>query len=103
MKLNITPEELCKTLPTEFLELLKCARALSFTEKPDYARIHSLFHGLQVRSNGNGAQFDWQAPNFGQPLIASVIPCKPPQAANDKYLEKENVVLLKTPKRYRFN
>lgn len=45
-KLNISTNVLCRGLPSEFEELLKYARALEFTQRPDYAYLRTLFSNL---------------------------------------------------------
>ena len=45
-KLNISTNLLCRGLPCEFEELLKYARALEFTQRPDYAYLRNLFSNL---------------------------------------------------------
>lgn len=77
MKQNITPVELCKTFPSEVLLLLEHARELSFTAKPDYARMQSLFQDLHARLD-NSQAFDWQAlPYSIATLPTANVQCEP--------------------------
>jgi serine/threonine protein kinase len=52
-KLNISTKVLCGGLPSEFEELLKYARALEFTQRPDYAYLHNLFSNLRKPDQEN--------------------------------------------------
>jgi hypothetical protein len=52
--------QLCVGLPDEFSLFLKHARFLRFDEKPDYAYLRGLFHGLYDRMGYEYDQvFDW--------------------------------------------
>lgn len=64
MKESVTTEELCEHLPIEFATYLDYCRGLSFTEKPDYVYLRSLFQDL-LESKGyeNDGLFDWIAPS----------------------------------------
>ncbi|KAG9308550.1 doubletime/casein kinase i epsilon [Chiua virens] len=46
MKLNISYDNLSKTLPVVFLEFLKHTHSLTFTEQPDYVHFKSWFQEL---------------------------------------------------------
>lgn len=61
-KTSMTPEELCKGLPEEFVILLKYARNLGFDEKPDYKNMKLIFANL-LTQNGfkNDNIYDWDA------------------------------------------
>lgn len=74
MKQTITTDELCKTFPPEFQQLLEHACNLSFTAKPDYKHFRSLFQGLHMRLVGRSPQFDWQASHY---LLASMQQTQP--------------------------
>lgn len=53
-------EELCQNCPKEFVEYLRYCRALSFTEKPDYARMRQLFRNLfKSRGFDYNYVYDW--------------------------------------------
>jgi hypothetical protein len=47
MKQNMPVDVICKGLPEEFEHLLKYARALKFSERPDYGYLHRLFSNLR--------------------------------------------------------
>jgi serine/threonine protein kinase len=52
-KLNISTDVLCSGLPSEFEEHLKYARALKFTQRPDYSYLRNLFSSLHQPDQGN--------------------------------------------------
>ena len=47
MKQNMPVDVICKGLPEEFEHLLKYARALKFSERPDYGYLRGLFSNLR--------------------------------------------------------
>ena len=51
MKKNISPEDLCQGLPSEFAEYLRYVKHLKFEENPDYGYLRGLFVGL-MRKQG---------------------------------------------------
>ena len=51
-KLAYSPEQLCKDLPDEFVNLLKYSRNLEFEEKPDYKSIKVMFKNHIIKSGG---------------------------------------------------
>ena len=59
-KKNITPEELCKGIPEEFMILLKYARNIGFEERPDYKNMKLMFANLiDNLKYKNDNVFDW--------------------------------------------
>lgn len=58
-KQTVSADELCKSLPSEFLQFIEYSRNLSFTAKPDYARFRASFEDLGGRLGG-AEIFDWQ-------------------------------------------
>jgi serine/threonine protein kinase len=59
-KLAYSPEQLCKDLPDEFVNLLKYSRNLEFEEKPDYKSIKVMFKNHIIKSGGTmNFEFDW--------------------------------------------
>lgn len=46
MKQNMPVDVICEGLPEEFKRLLKYARALKFSERPDYDYLRGLFSNL---------------------------------------------------------
>ena len=49
-KIAYSPEQLCKDLPEEFVNLLKYARELDFEERPDYKSMKSMFKNHIIKS-----------------------------------------------------
>jgi serine/threonine protein kinase len=47
MKQNMPVDVICKGIPEEFEHLLKYARALKFSERPDYGYLRELFSNLR--------------------------------------------------------
>ena len=59
-KLAYTPEQLCKDLPDEFVNLLKYSRNLEFEENPDYKSIKLMFKNHITKNGGTmNFEFDW--------------------------------------------
>ena len=59
-KLAYSPEQLCKDLPDEFVNLLKYSRNLEFEENPDYKSIKLMFKNHIIKSGGTmNFEFDW--------------------------------------------
>jgi len=59
-KIAYSPEQLCKDLPEEFVNLLKYARELDFEERPDYKSMKSMFKNHIIKSGGTmNWEFDW--------------------------------------------
>ena len=59
-KKKITPEELCKGIPEEFMILLKYARNIGFEERPDYKNMKLMFANLiENLKYKNDNVFDW--------------------------------------------
>lgn len=56
----MTPEQLCKGQPIEFVNYIKYARSLRFEEKPDYDYGRKLFRSLLAREGQEyDLLFDW--------------------------------------------
>ncbi|XP_068158894.1 casein kinase I-like [Drosophila tropicalis] len=60
MKETISLEELCKGLPKPFLTFMEYAKALQFTDEPDYVMLRRLFRA-EFRDSGfeYDFQYDW--------------------------------------------
>ena len=59
-KIAYSPEQLCKDLPEEFVNLLKYARELDFEERPGYKSMKSMFKNHIIKSGGTmNWEFDW--------------------------------------------
>ena len=59
-KLAYSPEQLCKDLPDEFVNLLKYSRNLEFEENPDYKSIKLMFKNHITKNGGTmNFEFDW--------------------------------------------
>ena len=64
-KQKISPEELCKGIPEEFMILLKYARNIGFEERPDYKNMKLMFSNLLKNSSfKNDGKFDWEDINL---------------------------------------
>jgi len=59
-KIAYSPEQLCKDLPDEFVNLLKYSRNLEFEENPDYKSIKLMFKNHIIK-NGDimNFEYDW--------------------------------------------
>ena len=56
----MTPEDLCRGQPLEFVNYIKYARSLRFEEKPDYSYGKKLFRSLMIREGLEyDLLFDW--------------------------------------------
>lgn len=55
-KTEMSLEELCEELPTEFITYMKRVRELKFEERPDYDNLRLLFKELFYR---NGYEYDY--------------------------------------------
>ena len=59
-KLAYSPEQLCKDLPEEFVNLLKYSRNLEFEENPDYKSIKLMFKNHIIKNGETmNFEFDW--------------------------------------------
>merc|ERR1711916_102523 len=59
-KYALTPEALCRFLPSPLCDFLKYARALEFAEEPDYDRCRGFFHKfMSDEYMANDFRFDW--------------------------------------------
>ena len=60
LKNSTTPEQLCKGLPEEFVELMKYIRNLEFEQDPDYNYLRGLFISILSRKEQkNDELFSW--------------------------------------------
>uniref|UniRef100_A0AC34REZ7 Protein kinase domain-containing protein n=1 Tax=Panagrolaimus sp. JU765 TaxID=591449 RepID=A0AC34REZ7_9BILA len=60
MKLEITPDELCKNIPTPFKIALEYSLSLNFDTMPDYPKIHKLFKECFPENFNPSIPFDWE-------------------------------------------
>jgi serine/threonine protein kinase len=59
-KISYSPEQLCKDLPEEFVNLLKYSRNLEFEENPDYKSIKLMFKNHIIKNGDTmNFEFDW--------------------------------------------
>lgn len=97
MKQSVSAKVMCKTFPSEFLQFLEYACALSFTEKLDYIHLHSMFQDVLTMSDP--VVFDWQG--FGVSLDAlGVLDVLYEAAAKNIHLEHHADTIMKIPRRY---
>ena len=60
LKNSATPEQLCKGLPEEFVEIIKYIRNLEFEQDPDYDYLKGLFISILSRmEQRNDSLFSW--------------------------------------------
>ena len=61
LKKNITNEELCKNLPSEFCDYIKYVKSLKFQEEPNYLYLKNLFiKVLDKMQETNDLCFSWR-------------------------------------------
>ena len=73
IKKNITPSELCKSLPPQFEEYIKYVRNLRYEENPDYFYLKNLF--ITVLKNNNWEldyYYDWDKSTLTNEEIISI-------------------------------
>jgi hypothetical protein len=56
----MTPKEITANLPIEFEDLLKYARTLNFTDRPDYSFIRKMFDSILFRAQYPDFNYDWK-------------------------------------------
>ena len=60
LKCSISPEQLCKGLPIEFINYIKYCRDLEFEQAPNYDYLRSLFTSILTKNNQkNDLNFFW--------------------------------------------
>ena len=60
LKCSISPEQLCKGLPNEFINYIKYCRDLEFEQDPNYDYLRSLFTSILTKNNQkNDLNFFW--------------------------------------------
>ena len=61
MKKNVTPEDLCKSLPSQMISFMKYVKQLEFEQEPDYNYLRSLFQSIlkQRKMNFDSFVFSW--------------------------------------------
>ena len=61
MKKNVTPEDLCKSLPPQMAQFTKYVKQLEFEQEPDYNYLRSLFNSIlnQRKKNFDSLTFSW--------------------------------------------
>ena len=61
MKKNVTPEDLCKSLPSQMVSFVKYVKQLEFEQEPDYNYLRSLFQSIlkQRKMNFDSLVFSW--------------------------------------------
>ncbi|OHT11789.1 Casein kinase I isoform delta-like protein [Tritrichomonas foetus] len=60
LKSSYTVDELCKGLPSEFVQFLFMVKRLGFTERPNYSRYRRLFRSLFIKSGFvYDSVYDW--------------------------------------------
>ena len=59
-KESVSEEELCKSMPKEFLVFLKYVRNLDFDEKPHYSALKKMFTKLYSSKNYRNDKLEWE-------------------------------------------
>ena len=59
-KESVSEEELCKSMPKEFLVFLKYVRNLDFDEKPHYSALKKMFTKLYSSKNYKNDKLEWE-------------------------------------------
>ena len=61
MKKNVTPEDLCKSLPPQMIQFMKYVKKLEFEQDPDYNYLRNIFRSIlkQRKINIDTIMFSW--------------------------------------------
>ena len=61
MKKNVTPEDLCKSLPAQMVQFTKYVKHLEFEQEPDYNYLRGLINSIlkQRKINLDSLIFSW--------------------------------------------
>ena len=61
MKKNVTPEDLCKSLPNQMVQFTKYIKNLEFEQEPDYNYLRGLINSIlkQRKANLDSLIFSW--------------------------------------------
>ena len=61
MKKNVSPEDLCKSLPKQMVEFMRYVKSLEFEQEPDYNFLRNLFNSILKRINKSNEKllFSW--------------------------------------------
>ena len=74
MKKNVTPEDLCKSLPRHMTEYMKYVKSLEFEQEPNYKFLKNLFTSLlnKIHDTNDFLIFSWiklaDIPNLKNPI-----------------------------------
>ena len=74
MKKNVSPEDLCKSLPRQMVEFMRYIKQLEFEQDPDYKYLRGLFESILKKRNESNDQliFSWikldDFPNLKNPV-----------------------------------
>ena len=68
-KQNVPVDVICEGLPEEFEHLLKYARALKFSERPDYGYLRGLFSNLRQEAGEAQEGLESLAPRFSNDFV----------------------------------
>ena len=71
-KQNMPVDVICEGLPEEFKHLLKYARALKFSERPDYGYLRGLFSNLRQEAGEAQESLEFLTPHFSEELDPSM-------------------------------
>jgi len=86
-------EDLCKTIPSEFLIYLNSVKSLAFDEEPQYHVYRELFRSLFINSGFvYDYQYDWV------PQAVPIIKIPPPETINQKTAETPRQNIVSFPK-----
>ncbi|CAN8070479.1 unnamed protein product [Agarophyton chilense] len=66
-KMNTSPRELCRDMPSQMVEYFRYVRRLEFEDRPDYSYLRSLFRkAMDRRGMEDDGVFDWMEPSSSQ-------------------------------------
>jgi len=74
MKKNVTPEDLCKSLPKQMTEYMRYVKQLEFEQDPDYKYLRNLFDSIlkRIHDSNDLLIFSWiklaDIPNLKNPI-----------------------------------
>ena len=74
MKKNVTPEDLCKSLPKQMTEYMRYVKQLEFEQDPDYKYLRNLFDSIlkKIHDSNDLLIFSWiklaDIPNLKNPI-----------------------------------
>jgi hypothetical protein len=85
MKMQMTPEQICKNHPKECILFLNYCRTLVFDHRPDYDYLRHLFrHLLYQKSEQYDYEYDWIIAHKNKQLLTTSS-SQPIEGENSEY------------------